>query len=70
LEPSVANGCVGSPVCFGDVWQQDLFAQQADAHALWLGAFTNTQAGDVARADATIRVATSASEAVSLPNIA
>jgi hypothetical protein len=65
----VANGCVGAPVRSCDFWQQDLFAQHARAHAFWLGAFTNTQADDAERSDATNIAATSASETVILLNI-
>jgi hypothetical protein len=51
------------------VWQQDLFAQHAGAHAFWPGAFTKMHAADVARSDATINAAASASESVILLNI-
>jgi hypothetical protein len=64
----VANGGAGAPVRFCDVWQQDLFAQHAGAHAFWLGAFTNMHADDPERADATISAATSAIETVILLN--
>jgi hypothetical protein len=65
----VANGCVGPPVRFCDVWQQDLLAQQAGAQAFWLGAFSRMHVAEVERSDATIIAAASASETVILLNI-
>jgi hypothetical protein len=65
----VANGCAGTPVRFCDVTQQELCAQHADAHAFFPGAFTSTHADNAERSDATINIATSASETVILLNI-
>jgi hypothetical protein len=46
-----------------------LLAQQAGAHALWLGAFTKTHVAETERPDATTIAATSTSEAVTLVTI-
>jgi hypothetical protein len=56
-------------VRFCDVSQQDLLAQQAGAHAFWLGAFTKMHADDTGRSDATNIAATNTSEAVTLLTI-
>ena len=62
----VANGCTGSVVRFCDVAQQDLLAQQAGAHALWLGGFTKIQLAETECSEATNIAAISTTEAVTL----
>ena len=65
----VANGCSGSVARFCDASQQDLLAQQADAHTFLLGVFTKMHADEAERSDATNIAATNTSEAVILLTI-